>query len=366
MSDSCHPHGTRGALTFFIDCERMRHPGTGIFEYCRRLTEAVCAQTTPEERLVAYGPALPLGVLPPSARVFPHRHLHKFLGVPASGACVWHATYQKTRYLPRQKTPILLTVHDLNFLYEDKSPRSVERNIEMVRRNVARADLVVAISGYVAGDIAAHLGADCAKLRVIHNGVDRIDLRERVRPQHVPERPFVFALGPTIPKKNFATLPSLLPGNDMELVLAGFVEEPYRSTILERARHLGVADRVHVAGPVSEGEKAWYYANCSAFAFPSIAEGFGLPVLEAMLFGKPVFLSRRTSLPEIGGNLAFYFDDSFDPDAMNELFNCEMSAPTDASKARALAERARSFSWEKAAAAYLEIYRELSATEAHS
>ncbi len=363
MSDSCHPHGTRGALTIYIDCERMRHPNTGIFEYCRRLAEAVCAQTAPSERLVAYRPELPPGVLPPSVGVSPHRHLHKFLGVPAEDAAVWHATYQKTRYLPRRKVPVVLTVHDLNFLYEDKSPRSVERNKEMVRRNARRADVVVAISEYVARDIRTRLGVDPGKVRVVHNGVDRIDLRERVRPLHVPARPFLFALGPTIPKKNFATLPALLPGNDMELVIAGFTEEPYLGEIMGAARRFGVEERVHAVGPVGEGEKAWYYAHCAAFAFPSLAEGFGLPVLEAMLFGKPVFLSRRTSLPEIGGDLAYYFDDNFDPRTMNELFNSAMAAPPDAAGSCAMVERARGFSWEKAARAYLGIYREILAKE---
>ena len=59
-----------------------------------------------------------------------------------------------------------------------------------------------------------------------------------------------------------------------------------------------MADRVIIAGPVSADDKNWYYANCEAFAFPSLAEGFGLPVIEAMNHGKPVFLSRLTALPE--------------------------------------------------------------------
>jgi len=226
----------------------------------------------------------------------------------------------------------------------------------MVRRNIDRAAAVVAISEYVAKDIRTHLRIEESRLHVIHNGADRIDLRKRVMPRYIPKSRFCFTIGPTIPKKNFAVLPALLMGNDMELVIAGFTEEPYLGTILERAGHLGVADRVHIVGPVAEGEKAWYYANCSAFAFPSLAEGFGLPVVEAMQMGRPVFLSRCTSLPEIGGELATYFD-SFEPAAMSAIFNEAMAAPPDEAGTRSIVERARSFSWDGAARRYLNLYR---------
>jgi len=62
---------------------------------------------------------------------------------------------------------------------------------------------------------------------------------------------------------------------------------------------------VSLLGTISESDKIFYYKNCLAFAFPSLREGFGFPVLEAMTFGKPVFLSNKTSLPEIGGSHAF-------------------------------------------------------------
>src|SRR5690606_9157768 len=69
---------------------------------------------------------------------------------------------------------------------------------------------------------------------------------------------------------------------------------------------------------IDEAQKAWAYANCAGFLFPSLTEGFGLPPIEAMHFGKPVFLARRTSLPEVGGDVAEYFDD-FEPAAMRRV-----------------------------------------------
>ncbi|HEY9046964.1 MAG TPA: glycosyltransferase, partial [Ohtaekwangia sp.] len=92
--------------------------------------------------------------------------------------------------------------------------------------------------------------------------------------------------------------------------------------------------------------------------FPSLAEGFGLPVLEAMYYGKPVFLSKLTSLPEVGGEHAYYFD-NFSPEHMREVFvkgmhHYETTHPEAMIKAWALR-----FSWDNTAKEYLSLYREL-------
>ena len=73
-------------------------------------------------------------------------------------------------------------------------------------------------------------------------------------------------------------------------MIAGVTHQPwYQRKIEEEAKRLGVTERVIFTGAISENDKYWYYQNCTAFVFPSIAEGFGLPVIEAMYFGKPVF-----------------------------------------------------------------------------
>src|SRR5690606_24164863 len=106
-----------------------------------------------------------------------------------------------------------------------------------------------------------------------------------------------------------------------ELVVAGRLDEPdYIKDMQKLAGKLAVTNRLHILGPVSEKDKAWYFKNCLAFMLPSLAEGFGAPVVEAMKFGKPIFLSNLTSLPEIGGDAAFYFND-FEPGNMRQVFN---------------------------------------------
>src|SRR5258708_8638554 len=113
-----------------------------------------------------------------------------------------------------------------------------------------------------------------------------------------------------------------------------------------------------VEGAITEAEKAWDLRNCMALAFPSVAEGFGLPVIEAMYYGKPVFLSDQTSLPEIGGSEAYYFTD-FDPAAMQEVFSQGMTDYQRPGKAEKIRQRALSFSWDQAAQGYLNVYRKL-------
>jgi len=121
---------------------------------------------------------------------------------------------------------------------------------------------------------------------------------------------------------------------------------------------LKVDNNLRLLGNISEYEKSWYYRNCYAFALPSIAEGFGLPVAEAMSVGKPVFLSDRTALPEIGSDLAFYFRD-FTAQHMQKVFTSGMQQYRDENMHNAIRQHSESFCWDKAAAEYLNIYRTL-------
>ena len=132
-------------------------------------------------------------------------------------------------------------------------------------------------------------------------------------------------------------------------------EKQYRDKIVAEAARYGVSERVVITGPVSQHDKDWYYANCEAFLFPSLAEGFGLPVIEAMHHGKPVFLSTLTSLPEVGGAAAYYFTD-FEPDTMAAVFAKGMADFANGGVARAKANAAR-FTWERAGSEYLALYR---------
>ncbi len=192
-----------------------------------------------------------------------------------------------------------------------------------------------------------------------NNGNTHFEVPALTYNSYSPVRPFLFAIGYVNRKKNFHVLLSLLKNSHLELVIAGRLDEKDYITNMEmQAREMGVADRLNILGPITECEKAWYFKHCVAFVFPSLAEGFGLPVLEAMSLGKPLFLSTHTSLPEIGGDSAFYFK-NFEPDHMQQVFASGMKEYNSNGLCDKIKERSRIFSWEQSAAKYLEVYQSL-------
>src|SRR5207344_1223577 len=138
------------------------------------------------------------------------------------------------------------------------------------------------------------------------------------------------------------------------------------STYVAEVRR-ALADRrlgnVRIQLDLSEAQKAWLYATCEGFLFPSLAEGFGLPPLEAMCFGKPVFLSRLTSLPEVGGDAGYYFD-SFDGAAMRRTVEVGLARHVAEQRAPLALAQAKRFSWSRCADEYVAQYRDLLATSA--
>ncbi len=270
---------------------------------------------------------------------------------------VWHSAHQQTSYIPPKGVKQVLTVHDLNFLYE-KPIKKHRRYLSALQRHIDRADYIVAISESTRRDLMDNINLKGKPVEVVYNGLNHFD-GDIVPPVSRPEGKFLFSVGTVLPKKNFHVLPVLLKDNDYKLIIAGN-KSSYEKKIMEEAANFGVQDRVSIIGPVTDSVKYWYIKNCSAFLFPSVAEGFGLPVIEAMYYQKPVFLSDRTSLPEIGGNHVFYFDHDFEPEVMVEQFRNGLRLFENGGVDKELMKQhALSFSWERTARRYIEIYNDL-------
>ncbi len=280
---------------------------------------------------------------------------HKWC-MPGGREGLWHSNYQLTHYLPKNM-PVLQTVHDLNFLHEGVSASRQMRYYRRLRKHLENTVHIVAISNFARRDLLEHLDIGSIPVDVIYNGCNIYEGPVEP-PRELPKNKFLLTLGTVLPKKNFHVLPCLLEGNDMELVVVGVLSD-YKDEILREARRWNVQHRVSFTGAVSESVKHWYYRHCTAFLFPSLAEGFGLPVVEAMHYGKPVFLSPHTSLPEVGGDMAYYFPADFERRAMQDVFQAGM---TDFGHGRITPTSVRShssrFSWEEAAREYLKIYRQ--------
>lgn len=272
---------------------------------------------------------------------------------------VWHASYQLSPFKSCWKsTRIILTIHDLNFMYEKKEEKR-KRYLKRMQEEITRAAQVVSISEFTKSEIITHLGHS-KEVKVIYNGVENITLKQETMPVQVnASKPFFFSIGQIKEKKNFHTLlpmMKLLPAYN--LYIAG-----QNDTAYAREMEKWIADEklynVKLIGAVTESEKVWLYKHCEAFLFPSLFEGFGLPVIEAMWFGKPVFSSTKTSLKEIGGKCA-YFWESFDPEEMKELIVTKLPEYIQHSEfVSRNTNYARSFGYDRHMKQYEDLYTQL-------
>lgn len=267
---------------------------------------------------------------------------------------VWHAIHQLSRYQPFARHYVL-TIHDFNFVYE-KQGAKVDSYLKKIQAKVNRADVIAAISEFAKEETLRYMHTD-KPIQVIYNGIERIDAAPEQAPQQI-QQPYLFSIGEIKPKKNFHVLVDMmrqLP--DLQLYVAGNNSTPYAEQIEQMIAQKGVKN-MHLLGKVSAEEKVWLYRHCEAFVFPSLFEGFGLPVVEAMLFRKPVICSHETSLIEIGSTHVSFFEKGYPAAASAQLIKQAIDTCTDKRLDDAFAY-ATSFSWTNHMQAYLTLYRSL-------
>ncbi len=345
-----------------FDAERMKYPHTGLFHFCHQLGLALKENANPQKEqlnfFVRKEQHSNFGV---DANYIAQHSLHKFLLPPTSKFDIWHSTYQASDYFPfNRKLKVVLTIHDLNFLHEEnKTSQKIKQELKKLQLKINRADSIVAISAFTKQDVCNNLNLTNKKVDVIYNGCNFKTIENILKPQGELPEEFLYTIGTITNKKNFHVLPPLLVNNSKKLIISGIVQnENYYQRIIAEAKKFGVLDRVIFTGSISENDKQWYMSNCAAFVFPSLAEGFGLPVVEAMHFGKPIILSNKTSLPEIGGEAVYYFE-NFDPLYMQQKLLESVDDFCKKNKAEQVIERANFFNWTIAAKQYLTIYNKL-------
>ncbi len=345
-----------------FDCERMKYANTGLFTYCLQLGKHLKNACNPElEEITFFTPPQIKGLFGNEPRYLQQHSLQKFRMPQLDSFQIWHSTYQGSHYIPvrNKNIKVILTVHDLNFLYDQYKPEHKKKKyLRALQQNIDRSCAVICISEFCKNDVLAHCRLNNKPIYVIHNGTNSLESPVLFGSSYQPRTRFLFSIGTVNRKKNFHVLLPLLQHNeDMELLIAGKPDDPdYVHFIQYAARKMGIEEKVRVLGAISEQEKSWYYQNCYAFTFPSLAEGFGLPVTEAMSVGKPVFLSTKTALPEIGKDVAFYFPD-FNEDLMQQVFTDGMWRYKAFRMEAAIKKRSSEFCWHKAAQEYLNIYR---------
>ena len=277
---------------------------------------------------------------------FPKRLL---LDSTPKGVDVFHGLNQRLPQRKRSKT--VSTFHDLFVLSGEYSTVKFRmRFAEQAREAAERSDRIIAVSEFTAGQVIEYLGYAREQIRVVPHGVV---LPERVVGVERREK-IVLTVGAVQKRKNtrrliegFRALPM-----DWQLWIAG-------SAGYEAAEMLeGLPENVRVLGYVPDAELERLYARASVFAFPSLDEGFGIPVLEAMAHGLPVLTSMSSALPEVAGDAALLVDP-----LRSEAIAEGLLRLLDAEQRQALAvqglARVKQFSWEKSARMTAAVYREL-------
>lgn len=210
----------------------------------------------------------------------------------------------------------VLNIYDFNYrLYPETHNRIYGRGLDLlVRFGAHRSHRIIACSQSTRGDAERLLGVAGERIDVVPLG---LGARSSVAPTPEPELRERFALGPgrrialtfsdRRPHKNLMRLLEALGEDDWQLVIAGY-QTPYERELRARIAALGLEQRVRLLPWVPDADREGLYALASVFVFPSLYEGFGLPVLEAMARGIPVACSNAASLPEVAGDAALLFD----------------------------------------------------------
>lgn len=346
-----------------IEMEKLKNLNSGLGQFCLHLGEHFQQLNTSNLQLDFYLPADQKNIFGETFTYIKHTPLHKLLPMSSSTYDVWHCLQQDSYYLPTdKKTKLLLTIHDLNFLEKYKGSK-LKRKLNSLQKKVNRASAITVISKFTEVIVRENLQLNDTPVHVIYNGNSLKTFENTNTPDVIKNNTitdFIFSIGIISPKKNsHALLPLLQTNKDLHLIIAGDNSSDYAKQLLKMAENMGVKAQLHLPGIVDDTTKYWLYKQCKAFVFPSLTEGFGLPVVEAMSLGKPVFLSKLTSLPEIGGTEAYYWS-NFEPESMADVFTKGLKDfNADVEKPQRTKDWAQQFSWKNAAKAYLKLYENL-------
>jgi glycosyltransferase involved in cell wall biosynthesis len=262
----------------------------------------------------------------------------------------------------------VVTVHDLIYAHFPAAHAGVRDKAMRVLVPAAarRAHRVIADSQSTRDDLVELVGLPAERIDVVPLGLGAVrrsaptppvQLRERLR---LGDHPIVLSLSAKRPHKNLLALIGALARIPAEsrpvLVLAGYPTE-HEAQLRELTRSLGLDEHVRFPGWLSEADVEGLWAIAAAFVFPSLYEGFGLPVLEAMVRGVPVACSNASSLPEVAGDAALLFDPR-DEGALAVALERLLDDAALAQRLRVAGrERARQFTWERSARATIDSYR---------
>jgi len=340
---------------------------TGVAAYCSNLIEAFARYAPDKQFLLCYRANRFLRSLTsPRAGANMSRYLLEDFTVPLLRRRIdlFHGLNQKLPVGTFHRT--VTTFHDLFVMTDDYSTPAFRRRFTLFAEEAAaKSDHIIAVSHYTAEQVAKLLFFPRNRISVVHHGIERVppipaeDLDAFRREQGL-EPPFILHVGAIQKRKNIECLLEAFERIEgpTRLVLAG--GEGYGADrILDRIERSKSAARIRRIGYVDRRLLEYLYRSAAVLAFPSLDEGFGLPVLEAMSAGLPVVTSNRSALAEIAGDAALLVK----PEDAHELRVALEEAMEEGPVRRRLIadglEHQNKFSWMKAAHETMQVYRRL-------
>lgn len=346
--------------SILIDLDRLKDTNNGLGQVAEHLGRVLSSMTVPDMRFTFlvpkqyvgyFGTGVDYEVVSIKRRAFP-------------SLCpkydLWYTIHQDSRFFPGGGEPYFLTINDLNFLSEKTGFKAWFR-LKLLQFRVNKATALSAISNYTVSVIKDNLKIRNLPLHTVYCGVEVKEFPNTGRPTFAQDGDLLFSVGVVQPKKNSMVLIEFmkqLPEN-YKLVIAGNKSHPYAAEIEAKVAELGLQHRVVLPGLISDEDKYWMFANCKAVLFPSKFEGMGFPPVEAMRLGKPVFASTHSSIPEISGNYAYYWE-NFEPAYMAETFlkgiaNFEANPLLPAQ----LKKHSLKYTWQNNADTYIDLFRKI-------
>lgn len=348
--------------TYSVD----RHP-SGIAVYSRQLMDGLASAHPSDRFLHCYRwkqwravTKPPRANQAPQANQVPQANVERRLllpPLPTFHADLFHALNQRVDRRPAPR--VVATFHDLFVLTAEYSSPGFRARFEKQARQAAlNADLVLAVSDFTAHQVETLLRVPKQRIRVVPHGVSP--------PPHPPlpvesRQQVILFVGALQRRKNvsrlvqaFAALP-----DSWRLVLAGAPTGFAANEVLDAIASSPARDRIEVTGYVPHHDLLMLYQTSAIFAFPSLDEGFGMPILEAMAHGLPVVTSARSAMPEVAGDSAILVDPEQGEELAEALRRLVLDVDLRDKLSRLGRERAQMFSWDRTCELTYNAYQEL-------
>lgn len=308
---------------------------------------------------------MPLQALSLLRNTFKFPPMELFLGKPD---IFWSTNFDVPLFWG--KTKIIYTVYDLSpFIFPGQYDKTFSGMRWKIERSIKKADVVLAISENTKKDIIRIFNIPTEKINVVYCGVSEDffpindeNVQRETKNKYCGGKEFILSVGTLNPRKNFIKLIEAFAvvrkNIDIKLVIAGkkgwLFEEIY-----SKVKELNIQNDVIIANAVNDKELNMLYNSCSVFVFPSLYEGFGIPIIEAFACGAPVCASNASSVPEVAGDAALYFD----PNNAEEMADCIVKILKNKTLRDEFIKKGfkqvKNFSWKNSAIKLLEIFKNM-------